>query len=282
MTVDQDISKVTPKGLDAVRGFTNKTLMDVFYLMNPILAEMIYHESASQLNMQYTQFMQRNPDFKGKVSILAHSLGSIICFDLLCNQSYEKFIKNKGNILAWEETLQIPSEPTEKNPFWSTCPKDCPQLVFQVDTLFTIGSPLGMFLALRGQNPMWSIPKCTNLVNIFHTYDPVAYRIEPWIDARFENVEPRIVKACNKSSGKRTHTAIMDYLSSSNKAKQEEVLQPVETEFVKRYDYKLQLGISDPLNWTSYTSSLSAHTSYWTSKDLMLLILERTSHELLI
>lgn len=38
------------------------------------------------MNYMYTQYLLRNPDFNGHVSIGGHSLGSLITFDLLCNQ----------------------------------------------------------------------------------------------------------------------------------------------------------------------------------------------------
>lgn len=38
------------------------------------------------MNRMYDQYILRNPDFNGHVSIGGHSLGSLISFDLLCNQ----------------------------------------------------------------------------------------------------------------------------------------------------------------------------------------------------
>jgi len=38
------------------------------------------------MNRMYGQYLLRNPNFNGHVSIGGHSLGSLISFDLLCNQ----------------------------------------------------------------------------------------------------------------------------------------------------------------------------------------------------
>lgn len=38
------------------------------------------------MNRMYSQYLLRNPNFSGHVSIGGHSLGSLISFDLLCNQ----------------------------------------------------------------------------------------------------------------------------------------------------------------------------------------------------
>ena len=38
------------------------------------------------------------PRFKGKISILAHSLGSVITYDLLTRQKWENFDRTKEDI----------------------------------------------------------------------------------------------------------------------------------------------------------------------------------------
>ena len=44
---------------------------------------------ATELNRLYDLFCNRNPSFKGLVSLGGHSLGSVILFDLLMHQSSE-------------------------------------------------------------------------------------------------------------------------------------------------------------------------------------------------
>uniref|UniRef100_A0A8C4RK16 DDHD domain containing 2 n=1 Tax=Erpetoichthys calabaricus TaxID=27687 RepID=A0A8C4RK16_ERPCA len=66
-----------------------------------------------------------------------------------------------------------------------------PQLAFEPVTFFAFGSPIGMFLTVRGLkriDPNYSFPTCKNFFNIYHPFDPVAYRIEPMIvpDTEFE------------------------------------------------------------------------------------------------
>ncbi|KAK9048778.1 hypothetical protein SSX86_032255 [Deinandra increscens subsp. villosa] len=67
------------------------------------------------------------------------------------------------------------------------------KLMFNVDTFFAVGSPLGVFLALRNvrigigggkdywedENIIEEMPCCRQMFNIFHPYDPVAYSL-PW------------------------------------------------------------------------------------------------------
>lgn len=56
-----------------------------------------------------------------------------------------------------------------------------PKLAFDVEDLFCFGSPVGLFLNVRGQklDRDFQLPRCRRLFNIYHPYDPVAYRIEP-------------------------------------------------------------------------------------------------------
>ncbi|NWX93325.1 DDHD2 Phospholipase, partial [Nothoprocta pentlandii] len=66
-----------------------------------------------------------------------------------------------------------------------------PQLIYKPTIFFAFGSPIGMFLTVRGVkriNPNYSLPTCKGFFNIFHPFDPVAYRIEPMIvpDVEFE------------------------------------------------------------------------------------------------
>jgi hypothetical protein len=74
------------------------------------------------------------------------------------------------------------------------------KLFFEVDNFIMIGSPTGLFCALRGINPSQHaplgslaagrldptaapgcLPVCRRLYNVFHPYDPVAYRMEPLV-----------------------------------------------------------------------------------------------------
>lgn len=60
-----------------------------------------------------------------------------------------------------------------------------PQLDLQFYALFALGSPIGMFLTVRGATEIsldYQLPTCPRVFNIFHPYDPVAFRIEPLVN----------------------------------------------------------------------------------------------------
>lgn len=70
-----------------------------------------------------------------------------------------------------------------------------PQLNFQVVNNFMIGSPVSVFLMMRNEQLTqdYSLPGGTQVFNIFHPYDPVAYRIEPLIQRDNAKTEPQII-----------------------------------------------------------------------------------------
>ena len=41
-----------------------------------------------EMNRIYDAYKLRNPNFNGRVSVYGHSLGSLLAFDILCNQAY--------------------------------------------------------------------------------------------------------------------------------------------------------------------------------------------------
>uniref|UniRef100_A0A8C8EGV2 DDHD domain-containing protein n=1 Tax=Oncorhynchus tshawytscha TaxID=74940 RepID=A0A8C8EGV2_ONCTS len=70
---------------------------------------------------------------------------------------------------------------------------------------FCMGSPLVVFLALRGIRPGNSgeqdhiLPRCIcqRLFNVFHPTDPVAYRLEPLILKHYSNIGPAHIHWCS-------------------------------------------------------------------------------------
>jgi hypothetical protein len=59
-----------------------------------------------------------------------------------------------------------------------------PQLSFKPSCFFSLGSPIALFLTIKGVDVIGSdyhLPTCPAVYNIFHPFDPVAYRLEPLV-----------------------------------------------------------------------------------------------------
>lgn len=96
------------------------------------------------------------------------------------------------------------------------------KLEFKVDTFFAVGSPLGVFLSLRNirigtgkgqeywceENINEEMPACRQMLNIFHPFDPVAYRIEPLVCKEYITKRPVIIPY--HRGGKRLHIGFQE------------------------------------------------------------------------
>jgi len=83
---------------------------------------------SDEINRLYKLFMKHHPDFKGKVSLFGHSLGSQLCFDILCHQIPEclKSEKEKVDIIKYKRST----------PYGSEVSYNYKQLDFPVHTFF--------------------------------------------------------------------------------------------------------------------------------------------------
>ena len=95
-----------------------------------------------------------------------------------------------------------------------------PKLSFDPFALFGLGAPIGLLLALRGVEhlgPEYVLPSCRKFLNIFHPYDPFAYRIEPYI-LDFGAPVPKPVQIPHHAGRKRLHLEIADNLGKAAEA----------------------------------------------------------------
>ena len=79
------VSKITLSDAKGFRNMLNLSVGDVMYYNCAKFGPEILDSLLMQLNKVYLKFIERNPEFLscGKVSILAHSLGSVVMFDAL-------------------------------------------------------------------------------------------------------------------------------------------------------------------------------------------------------
>eukprot|EP00123_Amoebidium_parasiticum_P003303 comp14595_c0_seq1/m.10871 comp14595_c0_seq1/g.10871 ORF comp14595_c0_seq1/g.10871 comp14595_c0_seq1/m.10871 type:complete len:1074 (-) comp14595_c0_seq1:369-3590(-) len=112
-------------------------------------------------NTAMGDFLSQNPNYQGKVSVIADRTASVAVYDSLCAC---------GNHLS-----------------------------FNVTNFFTLGSPLGLVLAFRQslrthQDETDTVfppqPPCEQMFNIFQSADPLACRLEPLFDQRFSRIDP--------------------------------------------------------------------------------------------
>ncbi|KAE9300114.1 hypothetical protein PF008_g23078 [Phytophthora fragariae] len=320
--LDQLIRDVTLPAIPKLRELANDTVLDVLFFMSPLFHQVILDEVAKEMNRVFTLFQSRHPDWidsgsscapgskRKKVSIIAHSLGSIICFDILNHQQAymqpqdmpctddegssdeDNVVVENGNegsstssdddateegetngatvdncsVLGFDAALskrmltrrsRSMSEMSNANGVWRSSPRAwrqemakqgkqesgrrtsprtrragrkttpsqrkstpkktkkhkiagsaaapaggsgvvplVPKLAFDVEDLFCFGSPVGLFLNVRGQklDRDFQLPRCRRMFNIYHPYDPVAYRIEPILNPARAHSKAAIIR----------------------------------------------------------------------------------------
>lgn len=102
-----------------------------------------------------------------------------------------------------------------------------PQLDFKPHTLFAFGSPIGMFLSVRGIEELgedFKLPTCDSFINVFHPFDPVAYRVEPLINPEF-NCKPILVP--HHMGRKRLHLELRDSLGRMGQELKQGIMRSV-------------------------------------------------------
>ena len=221
------LADITVEGVPAVRNLITDLALDIL-LYQSAYREHIAGIVQRECNRIYQLFLQRNLQFKGKVSLIGHSLGSAIIFDILCRQKEINKVPTTSQNRQQARSAGNTKPQQEEGDL---------TLDFEVESFFCLGSPLGLFQMLKGrtiagrrspdampaESPMdpdstedpllgaysrhstggvasnnsgllsitVSSPKCAQLFNIFHPTDPIAYRIEPLISPAMSALKPQ-------------------------------------------------------------------------------------------
>uniref|UniRef100_A0A7N6FLD0 DDHD domain-containing protein n=1 Tax=Anabas testudineus TaxID=64144 RepID=A0A7N6FLD0_ANATE len=229
LTLDGDtVDSITPDKVRGLRDMLNSSAMDIMYYTSPLYRDEITRGLTLELNRLYSLFCSRNPDFEinGKVSIVSHSLGCVITYDIMTGWDPVRFHHQEApdpeeTKARWpsdeERRLQEQLRLTRlrlrdlEDQFQGLQTSSCvagPALKFKVENFFCMGSPLAVFLALRGIRPgnngvqdhILPTSICKRLFNIFHPTDPVAYRLEPLILKHYNNIVPVQIHWYNTTS----------------------------------------------------------------------------------
>ncbi|TPX60375.1 hypothetical protein PhCBS80983_g01796 [Powellomyces hirtus] len=184
-----------------LRAINNDILADVLYYFSSYHGQQILNIVAEQLNKAYNAFRKAHPYFDGQINLIGHSLGGVICYDLLSNMHPAK--PPCGS--APESKSAAPSQPHFVISY--------PQLDFRPNALFCLGSPIGAVLVMRGQSlAVYRPPKDILFHNVFHLYDPLGYRVEPLLDSQYATIPPILLQ---RPSAKNSNFAYYRQLISS-------------------------------------------------------------------
>ena len=293
------LKDITAESLPAVRNLISDVMLDIPYYLShhkPKMIEAVIKEA----NRIYRLWCLNNPGFdeKGKVHLVAHSLGSMMAVDILSKQP---------TTLPRELDLKSPSPRTD-------------MLEFDTKSLFFCGSPAGFFLLLnratllprlgrdkpgievedsvnRGvsaETGIYGSLAVDNLYNVLHQNDPVAYRMNACLDLDYSNsLQQAFVPSATASWGQyfgamfrgRPVTPAKTLAAAPPRPTIVKLPSTVEMEthdFTReeiaekrmyllndngQIDYTLKSG-GGPLE-IQYFNMLSAHSSYWILQDFV-------------
>ena len=207
-----NLDDISVEGVPAVRNLITDLALDILLYQSPAYKNHISRIVLEECNRIYKLFKERNPSFNGKVSMVGHSLGSAIMFDILCMQGKQELHHKASNKSNRRHDHHM-------------------KLDFEVEDFYALGSPVGLFQMLKGRTiaarhapsvkrtateaardpfpedgphsklsdtmgtssseiPV-SSPQCRQLFNIFHPTDPISYRIEPLISPAMASLKPQ-------------------------------------------------------------------------------------------
>lgn len=154
--LDDTINGLKPGDLFGATNLAADAVLDFVMYTEVVQRKRIQTYAAQDMNRMYKMFCADHPEFakNPKVSIVGHSLGSVIAYDLI----------NPETALA--------------------------NLDFEVINLFTLGSPIGVIDLIR-QAPTVVRGKAKALYNIMRLADPVAARLEPLVTKDSLKVTPK-------------------------------------------------------------------------------------------
>ncbi|ESR54897.1 hypothetical protein CICLE_v10018750mg [Citrus x clementina] len=201
---------------------------DTFFAQNDGLNEATYKDfGVKDMEKMIEEDCLNTSDKDKTINLLIEEIGS------LKSKIAELESKCDGNGLS-ENYEALPNNPEQPSPDklpskLDDAPKsytpyvNYTKLEFKVDTFFAVGSPLGVFLALRNirigvgkgqeywaeENVNEEMPACRQMFNIFHPFDPVAYRIEPLVCKEYLDKCPVFIPY--HKGGKRLHIGFREF-----------------------------------------------------------------------
>ncbi|KAM3507659.1 hypothetical protein MY11210_007056 [Beauveria gryllotalpidicola] len=206
------LEEITIDGASFARTLISDLALDVLLYQSSYrgeIAQTVIEESNRIVNL----FRQRNPNFKGKIHLVGHSLGSAILFDILCHENRQRRRDSKPNPLRF-----LPHRGSTRFETNDT-------LDFDVEDFYCLGSPIGLFQMLKGRtiaarqsernvskvglaravdsesmndgfiadfssDCAISRPDAQQLYNIFYPSDPISYRLEPLVASCMASLKP--------------------------------------------------------------------------------------------
>ncbi|KID90696.1 DDHD domain protein [Metarhizium guizhouense ARSEF 977] len=295
------LKDIEPNTIPAIRSMISDVMFDIPFYMSHHKSKMV-NALVSEANRVYRLWCRNNPGFadRGRVHLIAHSLGSVMAVDILSRQPTEV------------PRLDLERVEPERQFF-----------EFDTTNLFLLGSPAGFFLLLehgaltprRGRRKPGADPRdimdenivsdagrfgclaVDNIYNILAKEDPIAYLLNGAVDPAYASaLKPAYVPSTSTSIFKSVGDVMRQIVPGLSLPTNPLATHP-ERPSIIRLPSQLELEIHDftreeiaekrvfllndngQIDWflrsgsgpleIQYLNMLSAHTSYWINQDFV-------------
>ncbi|OAQ98180.1 hypothetical protein LLEC1_02762 [Akanthomyces lecanii] len=300
-----DLKDIEPTTIPAVRSMISDVMFDIPFYMSHHKSKMIT-ALVREANRVYRLWCRNNPGFsdKGRVHLIAHSLGSVMAVDILSRQ---------------------PTSVPRLNLATSTALDD-QHFEFNTTNLFLAGSPAGFFLLLEkgaliprrdrrkpgaadrdatarniaGEAGTFGCLAVDNVYNILAKEDPIAYLLTGAVDPSYaSSLKVAYVPSVTPSLMGTVRDVLRQVIPGLTPEPDPLAVEP-ERPTTARMPSQLELEIHDftreeiaekkayllndngQIDWflrssggpleIQYLNMLSAHTSYWTNQDFIRMV----------
>ncbi|KAJ6788555.1 hypothetical protein PWT90_06192 [Aphanocladium album] len=300
-----DLKDIEPSTIPAVRSMISDVMFDIPFYMSHHKNKMIT-ALVREANRVYRLWCRNNPGFsdKGRVHLIAHSLGSVMAVDILSRQPTSVPRLN----------LNVPTELDDQH------------FEFNTTNLFLAGSPAGFFLLLEkgaliprrgrrkpgadqgdviaknivGEAGTFGCLAVDNVYNILAKEDPIAYLLTGAVDPSYSSsLKVAYVPSVTPSLMSTVRDALRQVIPGLT-PEPDPLAVEAERPTAARMPSQLELEIHDftreeiaekkayllndngQIDWflrssggpleIQYLNMLSAHTSYWTNQDFIRMV----------
>jgi hypothetical protein len=293
------LENITPDTLPAVRSIISDVMLDIPYYLSHHKEKMT-SAVIREANRVYRLWCRNNPGFResGRVHIVAHSLGSVMAMEILSRQPTNVSLETdiEGN------------NPGEKEFEFDTtnlfcCGSPCGFFLLLNNARLTpragrskAGMEAEASSAGIATEARYGCPAVDNMYNVLNRNDPISYLMNASVDATYAaSLQPANVPSASQSFFSRMGSSLRwasnivpDPYSASAAPERPQVAHMPSTVELETHnftreeiaekrmyllnengqiDYHLASG-GGPLE-IQYLSMLSAHSSYWISKDFV-------------
>ncbi|KAI9794346.1 MAG: S23-interacting protein [Peltula sp. TS41687] len=287
------LKEITPETIPSVRNLISDVMLDIPYYLSHHKSEMV-EAVTREANRVYRLWCKNNPGFEktGRVHLIAHSLGSVMALDILSKQP----TRLPESIDLTSSTINTHRFDFDtKSLFFCGSPAGFFLLLNKASLLprkgrnkpGADGEDAGRRVA--GEANTYGCLAIDNIYNVLNHYDPIAYRLNATVDTSYAaSLKPALLPSTT-TSFLSSLTSLISSSSSDPAAQNRPAINRLQStielethnftreEIAERrmyllndngqIDYFLPTG-GGPLD-IQYLNILSAHSSYWTSREFV-------------